>query len=771
MSATTHPAAAGARTEVAVLLPAGRSRAGMVRRVQRGRERPWVRLAGFAALGAYGTLRWATLMSPAPQARLAGIAALAIALTAAGVILRRRTVAVLWMLSAVCAVGLLAICGVPVGWIIHVRIAVSARALGDGLSALPGALVPYIGADPWLKTVILLGAGALLLSSALLLALAPRPLSDRRRALAAVPLLALAVVPSTLVHPQLAYLQGLLLFALLAVFLWGERVAIDEVALAAGVLGLAAGGAIILAPRVDPHRAWLDYQNLAGQLSSTQSESFDWTQRYGPLRWPRVGREVLEVGATHPDYWKAENLEVFDGQRWLAASASAGDLESTVAAQNLRRWSQSLHVSVEALRTPQVIAAGVAGAPQQLSIRALRGATPGTWIGGRDLRPGDTYSVSVYSPRPSAAELSTAGTAYPRQLLPGYLSLLIPVQAGVPAATSVVFAPFGSSAGRVYGPSAEGTSAAVMASPYARVYRLALELRRGAATPYAYVMRVERYLHSGFRYDERATPGPYPLARFLLHTKTGYCQQFAGAMTLLLRMGGIPARVAVGFTSGNYDATRRAWRVADTDAHAWVEAWFPSIGWVRLEPTPAVAPEFAGGGALAAASGAGSAARLALHPPRRIDQSAAGAAGTHARASGGGTALWPLLVAAIVLLALGALAWTLVRRSDPSLAERLTELQRAMARCGRPLAPSMTLAQLEQILGDCAPARRYVRELRLARFAAHAPADADRDRSALRAWLGAGLGVRGRLRALWALPPRARLHRGRATMPGRPDET
>ena len=62
-------------------------------------------------------------------------------------------------------------------------------------------------------------------------------------------------------------------------------------------------------------------------------------------------------------------------------------------------------------------------------------------------------------------------------------------------------------------------------------------------------------------------------------------------MALLLRMGGVPARVAAGFTTGTLRHARRtSYVVADIDAHAWVEAWFPHYGWVRFDPTPAVAP-------------------------------------------------------------------------------------------------------------------------------------------------------------------------------------
>ena len=112
---------------------------------------------------------------------------------------------------------------------------------------------------------------------------------------------------------------------------------------------------------------------------------------------------------------------------------------------------------------------------------------------------------------------------------------------------------------------------------------------RGARTPYEATIRIERWLRTdgGFVYDERP-PAPRAACRrssiSSSATKLGYCQQFAGTMALMLRYLGIPARVAVGFTSGTWkDGT---WTVTDHDAHAWVEAWFAGYGWLTFDPTP-----------------------------------------------------------------------------------------------------------------------------------------------------------------------------------------
>jgi hypothetical protein len=77
-----------------------------------------------------------------------------------------------------------------------------------------------------------------------------------------------------------------------------------------------------------------------------------------------------------------------------------------------------------------------------------------------------------------------------------------------------------------------------------------------------------------------------PLVTFVTQTRAGYCQYFAGAMTLMLRYLGIPARVAVGFAGATYSASHHAWLVTDLDSHAWVEVWFKGFGWLPFDPTP-----------------------------------------------------------------------------------------------------------------------------------------------------------------------------------------
>jgi hypothetical protein len=119
------------------------------------------------------------------------------------------------------------------------------------------------------------------------------------------------------------------------------------------------------------------------------------------------------------------------------------------------------------------------------------------------------------------------------------------------------------------------------------MYDLAERVTSAARTPYATVLALEAWFRQtgGFGYDESPprVKGS-PLVAFVTQTRAGYCQHFAGAMAAMLRMLGIPARVAVGFTSGSPDGGR--WAVADRDAHAWVEVWFRGHGWIPFDPTP-----------------------------------------------------------------------------------------------------------------------------------------------------------------------------------------
>lgn len=79
--------------------------------------------------------------------------------------------------------------------------------------------------------------------------------------------------------------------------------------------------------------------------------------------------------------------------------------------------------------------------------------------------------------------------------------------------------------------------------------------------------------------------------QFLFETRRGFCEHYSSAFTFLMRAVGIPARVVVGYQGGRLGRDGESWEVRQMDAHAWTEVWLPERGWVRVDPTAAIAPD------------------------------------------------------------------------------------------------------------------------------------------------------------------------------------
>lgn len=218
----------------------------------------------------------------------------------------------------------------------------------------------------------------------------------------------------------------------------------------------------------------------------------------------------------------------------------------------------------------------------------------------------------------------------------------------------------------------------------ARVIDLSRELTGTAATRYDAVLAVERYLgeHATYRLDSPVPPpGQDAVDHFLFEARTGFCEQFASAAAVLLRAAGIPTRLVTGFSNGSPTADGRELRAAN--AHAWVEVWYPGVGWVASDPTA--------GAQLASDSGSLlTRVDVALRSVQR-----------HAGRS--------LMIGALLALVAAAVAWTRRRRApraSPSVDRRVTSpvvaafirLESALARAGTPRAPAESLTELAQRL-------------------------------------------------------------------------
>lgn len=121
------------------------------------------------------------------------------------------------------------------------------------------------------------------------------------------------------------------------------------------------------------------------------------------------------------------------------------------------------------------------------------------------------------------------------------------------------------------------------------VRRKVSELVEGARSPYDKALAIRNYFSAanGFSYSVSTQAGDTgsDLADFVLEKRQGFCQQYAAAMAIMLREAGIPARVVIGFTRHG-PVKDGHWSILNTDAHAWVESYFTSLGWIPWDPTP-----------------------------------------------------------------------------------------------------------------------------------------------------------------------------------------
>ncbi|MCF7223473.1 transglutaminase TgpA family protein [Marilutibacter chinensis] len=126
-----------------------------------------------------------------------------------------------------------------------------------------------------------------------------------------------------------------------------------------------------------------------------------------------------------------------------------------------------------------------------------------------------------------------------------------------------------------------------------RTLALARQWRREAGRDdAAIVRRALDWIRREFAYTlTTPLPGRHSVDEFLFDHKAGFCEHFSSAFVVLMRGAGIPARVVTGYTGGYYNRIGDYWLVRRSDAHAWAEVWLPERGWIRVDPTAAVAPE------------------------------------------------------------------------------------------------------------------------------------------------------------------------------------
>jgi protein-glutamine gamma-glutamyltransferase len=746
----------------------------------KGVRSEWVELACFAALAAWGAAHWELLVADADGSRTAGGIAVAVGGATALLLLARARVAAPLRLGLAAAVGAatvaigLIVAGLSAGLLKPARWDELGDGLDRGLSGLYTVEWPYAGEDPWIRLVVLMGAPLLMGLAATLSFWPSRRARPGLRAVGLVLLLVLYGTPMTELGLDAPLLRGLVLLMLVAAWLWLPRLGPLEAGPAAALVLAVGIVAVPVAARLDGEQPWWDYKEW-NWFGSGKAVSFDWNHTYGPLNWPREGTTLLNVRSNRSHYWKVETLDRFDGFRWVRSQQTHLTTASELPDVLNPAWDERIRVTVRALRTDFIVGVGTTYRVEGVD-NVVSSGDGTSRVLGEPLERGDSYDASGYAPNPTADQMRQAGTDYDPSLSP-YTGIYLP-EAGENALVGSG-RPENGVLGResvsvgLRGQPATATFAArdsLMRSPYADTYQLARRLTADAPTVYEAVKNIERHLQQNYTYGESVPDRGVPLAAFLFRDRRGYCQQFSGAMALMLRMAGIPARVTGGFSPGSFNRDTREWRVRDLDAHSWVEVNFPGIGWVPFDPTPPAAPaesQSGGAGAISAARGDTTEGR-----PDGAALSALSSQGGPGKESDDGILeLWMVPLAVLAALA----AWVAVvvvldrRRHDRlSAAARadaqLRELERALRRLGWPLPARSTLLGLERRLGRAAgPASAsYVAGIRAYRFAPDEPPTPGRsERRALRRELAGRGGLLGRLRGYRALPPFLRAHLAR----------
>jgi transglutaminase-like putative cysteine protease len=254
------------------------------------------------------------------------------------------------------------------------------------------------------------------------------------------------------------------------------------------------------------------------------------------------------VEADEPGYWRVGAYDRYDGDGWIRTGDAREYGPQPAPPGRSRAVEQT--VTVKADRMAAMPAAWKPTRLESGDRDNARVSSLGSFDPVGALREGEQYTVVSRVPDPDERRLQSAGTDYPARIENRYLQLP------------------GSSSDRIR----------------ERTDRITDEA--GAETPYAKARAIESWLESNKEYSlDVSRPEGNIAESFIFEMERGYCTYYATSMVAMLRSQGVPARFAVGYTSGQRVAEDE-WVVRGLDSHAWVEVYFPEVGWVEFDPTP-----------------------------------------------------------------------------------------------------------------------------------------------------------------------------------------
>jgi transglutaminase-like putative cysteine protease len=409
-----------------------------------------------------------------------------------------------------------------------------------------------------------------------------------------------------------------------------------------------------------------------------------------------------------PHYWRLITYDLFNGVFWDQSDRQsvvvapgeallAGTYEAVTAGAADRREVISQVTSIDLARDGMV-APEAPYAVVDRAVEVLTTEVDGNFRGARaadGLNSGDTYTVASLVRRQPGEEgaltvnqLASAGVDY----------------SATPWAQKYIAIHPGSIGDRVH----------------VETKRIVQRLPAHRRNPYHIALAVQDYLRDdGFTYTTNMNGvcvGELYVDCFL-RVKRGFCERFATAMVMMLRTQQIPARYVVGYLPGK--PANGVWNVDRTAAHAWVEVFFPTYGWVRFDPTPGnqdngqVPTRLEPGAPLATPAAGGGEAPVATPnfndgselDPRDDERFLPGA--LPPQSAGGGDLSGPLALAGALLLLVALLFLASLRRlplTEPDLAYR--SVARIATRFGHGPRPTQTAYEFADGLGELVPAVR-----------------------------------------------------------------
>jgi len=341
-----------------------------------------------------------------------------------------------------------------------------------------------------------------------------------------------------------------------------RRVAAESAAVLA-VVGLLAALAASLLPPPPGDGGGLGRGNRRGRVPPAGPPvQFADRLDVGAGRGERGGGAVLLVEASAPEVWRATTYDHWDGESWSRRPESPTDLEDGTVGPGVgddRRRDDVGDGSDE----------GTAGLSQTITVQAR------------------------YAEVLAAAARPTLASVFEGDVRQGADATLYPTPALGRGGRYVVFSdrpPRRADALRAPGTVPADVADAYLQLPQVspRVRALAAQVTAGASTTFDRARALEDWILDNTTITDDAVavpPGTDPLESFLLTERSGPPERAATSMAVMLRALGVPARMAVGFLPGERIGPDRAFLVRSSDTHAWVEVWFPVVGWQRFDPT------------------------------------------------------------------------------------------------------------------------------------------------------------------------------------------